>query len=398
MRSLAVLALAATLAAPAPAHNAAAQNLSVPKKQAALYQALDAQLSAFEAALPPFIQEEPPLLRAAPLTALRCEHAADLGNQARWQTALSQLDGLRRVGAQAVVLEICYPLLTPEFRDPHALLERYANFANEVRLRDLKLLVQHTSLPPLSGMAETGRYYRGMTRQRLMRERFEEAKSIVLALQPDYLTLVSDPRADSAGLALKPRDWRGYLERASTDLRRDLGDLVPPLGAGLGMWGETATLEAFAAVPGLAYIDLRFYPTTAGKEDLLERLVTWPQRIRTIDPGKRILLSEAWLYKGGAGEPFKGAADANALAREAFGFWSPLDVKFLRATAHAARASGVELLGVSRPQYFFAYLDFFDPATYRARALLLIELAAQRAAAATQRGELTDTGRAFGAM
>jgi hypothetical protein len=126
--------------------------------------------------------------------------------------------------------------------------------------------------------------------------------------------------------------------------------------------------------------------------------VTWPQRIRAIDPGKRILLSAAWLYKGNPGGPFKGAADLDALAREAFGYWSLLDVKFLRATAHAARAGGIELLGASRPQYLFAYLDFFDPATYRARARLLLDLAAQRAATAMEHGELTDTGRAFGAM
>lgn len=391
------LALACALAAPATARHAGAQNLSVPKQHAALYQTLDAQLSAFQARLPALIKQ-PPLLRAAPLAALRCEHAADLGNEARWQAARRELDGLRWARAQAIVLETCYPLLTAEFGDPRALLERYANLANEVRLRELKLLVRQRALPALGGIAETGRYYRELTHQRLASERYAEAKSIVLALQPDYLTLVSDPRADSAGLALKPKDWRAYLQRASTDLRRELGDLVPPLGAGLGVWGDTATLEAFAAVPGLAYLDLRFYPATAVTEDLLGRLVTWPQRIRAIDPGKRILLSEAWLHKSTPEEPFKGAAEVNALAREAFGFWSPLDVRFLRATAHAARLSGIELLGVSRPEYFFAYLDFFDPATYRARARVLIDLAAQRAAIAMERRELTDTGRAFSAM
>jgi len=56
------------------------------------------------------------------------------------------------------------------------------------------------------------------------------------------------------------------------------------------------------------------------------------------------------------------------------------------------------LMAASRPRYFFAYLDFFDPATYRANARLLDELAAQRAASAMERAELTDTGRAFGGM
>jgi hypothetical protein len=231
-----------------------------------------------------------------------------------------------------------------------------------------------------------------------MRERYEEAKSIVLALRPDYLTLVPEPRGAVAGVKLGVKDWRSYLRRATGDLKRDLGEAVPPLGAGLGLWDATATLESLAAVPGIDYIDLRFYPLAVGADDLLERLVTWPQRVRTIDPGKRIVLGGVWLYKGTASEPFKGVPNANVLAREAFGFWSPLDVKFLRAAAQAARASGVELITVSRPRYFFAYLDFFDPTTYRASARLLDELAAQRAASAMKRGELTDTGRAFGGM
>jgi hypothetical protein len=392
MRFLLTLALAGALAA-----SAAAQNLSVPKKHAALYQALDARLDTFQARLPNPLPE-PTLLRAAQLGALRCEHAADLGNPARWDAALRELEALRRAGGQALALEICYPLLTPEFRDARALLEQYANFANQVRLRDMRLLVQHDALPPLSGMAETGRYYRGMTRQRLMRERYEEAKSIALALRPDYLTLMTEPRGAVAGQRFGVRDWRSYLQRAAGGLKSDLGDAAPPLGAGLGVWGATATLDTLAAISGIDYIDLRFYPPTAGTEDLLERLVTWPQRVRAIDPGKRIVFGGVWLYKGNAGEPFKGAPNANALARETFGFWSPLDVKFLRAAAQAARTSGVELMTVSRPRYFFAYLDFFDPATYRASARLLDELAAQRAASAMERAELTDTGRAFGGM
>ena len=298
----------------------------MPKKHQALYDALNAQVAAFQHRLAR-VTREPPLLRGAPLAALGCEHAADLGNEARWQAAVHELDALRRAGVQAIALETVLPLLSPGFHEPQPLLERYANLANEVRLRDMKLLVQHKALPPTRAMAQSGRYYQRLSKQRFLRERYEEAKSIVLALQPDYLTLVSDPREDAAGLKLSPRDWRGYLQRASTDLRRELGDFVPPLGAGLGLWGETSTLETFASVPGLAYIDLRFYPARAGNEDLLDRLLAWPDRVRAIDPGKRIVLSEAWLYKSSPVESFKGTPELNIVAREAFGFWSPLDVQ-----------------------------------------------------------------------
>jgi hypothetical protein len=162
------------------------------------------------------------------------------------------------------------------------------------------------------------------------------------------------------------------------------------------VWGDAAFVDAFASVPGLAYIDLRFYPLSAGGRGMLERVLAWPDRIRAIDPSKRIVLSQAWLSKATDREPASGTADV--VARQAFGFWAPLDAKFLQSMAQAARAKDIELVGVAQPRHLFAYLDFFDPATFRANARLLDELATRRAEAAMQRGELTDTGRAFGAF
>jgi hypothetical protein len=391
-RSWAIAALALGLAQPAPA-----QDLSVPKKYQLLYQGLDAQVTAFARRLPP-VPTDRPLRRAALLTSMRCELGPNLLSPGRRDAALQELDALRRIGTQVIVLEACYPLLTPAFNDPRLLLEQLANLANEVRLREMGLLVDHRVLPVSSAPMQATHYYQRMTRQRFFSERAEEAKALILGLRPDYLTLISDPQAPVAGLRPTARQWRAYLQQLSTRLPAELGDVAPALGAGSGVWGDPAYIDAFASVPGLAYIDLRFYPIVAAQQSMLERLLAWPERIRMIDPAKRILLSHAWLSKQTDKEPFKGAPGADALARETFGFWAPLDAKFLRALAHASRVKDIELLGVSRPRLLFAYLDFFDPATFRASARLLDELATQRASAAMQSGGLTEAGRAFGGL
>ena len=49
----------------------------------------------------------------------------------------------------------------------------------------------------------------------------------------------------------------------------------------------------------------------------------------------------------------------------------------------------------AQPRYFFAYLDFFDPATFRATPLLLMELANRQAGEAMSTGQLTQTGKAL---
>lgn len=387
------LTLAVLLCVPA-----AAQDLAVPRQHQKLYDALEGQVSAFGRALPP-LQGDEPLLRGAPLrTPLGCSAPGELLSPFRWAEAQREMDALRRIGTQVLVVDVCYPLLTPAFHDPRLVLERLANLANEARLRQMRVLVRHASLPPAQALTEGRWHYRGLTKARFFQERAEEVKSLVIAMQPDYLTLVFDPRAHSAGLALQGRDWRLYVDATAVRLHQDLADLVPPLGAGSAVSDTPVFAEAFAGIKALSYIDLRIYRSRNGREQLLDRLITWPRRIRTIDPGKRIVFSEAWLSKATVEETAQLAYDGAPAARASYGFWSPLDVAFLRAVARAARAQQIELVAVSRPDLLFAYVDFFDPQLFRADARQVIEFTAQRAAAARAQGGLSDTGRAFGAL
>lgn len=375
---------------------AAAQDLTVPKKYQALYDSLERQVTDFGKRLPAD-RPERTVRRAARLAAVTCA-AWDAGYATRREAVALELDALKRVGAQVIVVDVCYPLLSPSFQDPRAQLEDLANLANEVRLREMGLLVDHRVLPATHPALQSRRYYDGMTRARYFAERLEEARSIVLALQPDYLTLVSQPEVTPGNFRITPGQWRAHLDRAATALQGELGDLVPPLGAGVPLWSERAYVDAFAAVPGLAYIDLRFYPLTAGGANMLDRLLEWPDRVRAVDASKRIVLSQAWLSKASADEPFREQAAPAAVAREHFGFWAPLDAQFLRTAARAARVKDVELVGISRPRLLFSYLDFFDPSTFRLSPRALEALATQRGTAAMQQGQLSEAGRAYGGM
>ena len=235
-------------------------------------------------------------------------------------------------------------------------------------------------------------------KQRYFSERYEEAKSIALALQPDFLTLVSDPQQDAAGLKLSLRDWRNHLRKTTTDLHAQLGDFTPALGAGAALSDSIELVDTLAAIPGLAYIELRVDRLATPKENLLPRLLTWPERIRAIDPGKRILIGAAWLYKASAQELAAAPPQPGIIARDVYSFWAPLDIEFLRVLARAAHAGNIEAVVVAQPRYLFAYLDFFDPTTFRATPLLLMELVQRQAGDAMAAGQLTQTGKAFGAL
>ena len=85
-------------------------------------------------------------------------------------------------------------------------------------------------------------------------------------------------------------------------------------------------------------------------------------------------MSEFWLYKYGGSEAFKLPLDLNASARNVFSFWGPLDQKFLRMVGVAAREKGIELIAPFWSRYFFAYVDYNDPLTFRLKAKDLMGL------------------------
>jgi hypothetical protein len=369
----------------------------VPKKYQALYRDLDAQLAALDLRVPASPSGKLPI-RAATLASANCHRGEFLLETGVREATLRELDALKNLGAEGIVLQICYPLLTPEFRDPQPFLDYYSNLANEVRARNLKLLIEHGTLLPAYASVDVRPYYHKLTKPRFLRERYLELKTMLVALQPDYATLVSDPGAQSAGLKLSIRDWRGYIAKSLDALGQQLGLFPTRLGAGCGLWDDFEYVQAFAGIPRLHYIDLHLYPLTSGGEQDFERLMTWPDRIRAIDPGKSVVMSELWLYKLGSGEKFKGALDPAIFARDTFSFWSPLDQKFLRIAGRAARATKLELIAPFWSRYFFAYLDYNDPLTFRLSARQLVDLAAQRAAEAILQNRVTETGAAFRSM
>ena len=140
------------------------------------------------------------------------------------------------------------------------------------------------------------------------------------------------------------------------------------------------------------------FPLTAGGQSNLDRLLEWPDRIRAIDPGKRIVMSELWLYKAGAGErstPSRSRPCPRATC-SASGHRSTRSSCASSVSPRARKASS--WWRRSGRDYFFAYLDYNDPLTFNLRPTALLNLASQRAYAAILNGQHTDTGLAFRGM
>ena len=375
----------------------AAVPADVPPAYRALYAELDARLSAFLAGLPAQRPGKP--LKAANLLTVNA-HVGDKLFSAEWQaTHRLYLDRLESLGADAIVLAVSYPILTPGFSDAEAYLDFYAGMAEEIRRRGMRVVVKHNTLLPGYTALPVSRYYRGLDASRFGKERYIEAARIVDALKPDFLSLVGEPGThnDATGLDLSVAQWVAYVRAVVERLPSDVPNHGTLLGAGAGTWESAGYFDGYARIANLDYVDLHIYPLSNGFRDYLEVASSWSRRVRSIDATKRVIIGETWLYKAGRRELAQTAANKTIFARDAYSFWAPLDVKFLRSVEALSRAEGMLMYAPFWTRYFFAYLDASSPQLAGKRPDEIMQLANLAAFAAMKAGRTTASGRAFAA-
>jgi hypothetical protein len=371
----------------------------VPAQYRALYDELEDALSTYEARVNAEWDGTNRTVRLATALVPANSHAGPQLLDPSYQAVVHRyLDALVAVGADAVVVPINYPLLTASCVDQAPeYLAFFADLAAEVRSRGLELLVEHNVLIPGFSAVDVATCYVGLTAQEFGFQRYAEVLAIVEQVQPEYLSLVTEPETTGTaiGLFLSPATWRTYVEGVVDQLEIDVPGHATRLGAGSGTWEAVDYVAGFAQVSALDYVDLHVYPPASPAESFLDRLLDWPDLVRAIDPGKGFVMSEGWLYKAAAAEIGGNPIDPDQLARDVWSFWEPLDELFLDAMARTAHHEGYELIAPFWSRYFFAYLEHGDPAFAGLDAMELMGQANLAAYGAIVAGETTGTGRTF---
>lgn len=327
-----------------------------------------------------------------------------------------ELDRLVEMGAGTIRIDIVYPLLTPGF---HAHLASnnggytttvedyvafYRNVISLIRGRGLGVQIEHSNLLAAVSPLNPASYYAGMkqagadaARSRYAQERAAEARLILTELQPDALTLITEPDTDNiafgpvgGGLLYSPRQWTEYVVYAIEGFPAH----ATRLGAGAGTWDSEEYMQRLAALPALDYIDMHVYPARGPVRDYLHNLLAWSDRVRSIDPTKQITVGEAWLYKADANEiASPGLSYVEILGRDVYSYWEPLDIAFIELLDQAARAKQIALITPFWSRYFYAYLDYASAS--KQGALQRMTSADKAAFANLQAGVLTNTGKAY---
>jgi hypothetical protein len=193
--------------------------------------------------------------------------------------------------------------------------------------------------------------YRGLTMKRFRDELSEMAAVIATDMQPDYLTLFTEPHTQSqnTGLDFTVKNFSETVRHVAKNLKHT----STRLGAGAGTWDDMAYFKALARIPELDYLDLHIYPIQ--RDFVMNRVMQVSAMAQRHN--KSISIGEAWLYKVSDRELGK-IRPVKVFARDVFSFWQPLDIMFLETVINLSHRIQAEFSCFFWMKYLYGYLEY----------------------------------------
>jgi len=328
----------------------------VPAEWRALYQELSAELKVFEN----LVRKDRDGSHSEVTIAVELAYAnSNVGewllSEQVWQYNLLLLDRLEAMGVKGVVIAIKFPLLEPDFPRSAEYPRFFKNIVAECRRRGLKVLVEGGAIfsgTPYSPVKVDWSKY---TVDSLLQGFQRELLLIASEVEPDYLNLTNEPLTQQwlTGLSIPPAIWNNFVADTLRKIDKSSGVLV---GAGIGTWEPAEYIQGLFNMPSLDYIDLHIYPLS---RDALyvERALEYIRRAKAA--GKRLTVSESWLWKAMPEELNAGGlGDEKVMNRDAYSFWQPLDIWFIRNMVGLADATQMDLVSFFWTRNFFGYLEY----------------------------------------
>ncbi|HLY16298.1 MAG TPA: fibronectin type III domain-containing protein, partial [Bryobacteraceae bacterium] len=337
---------------------------------------MNADLQAFNQVLtvPPTWTPVPggPTIYAANLLVANGNAGPSISGRNFLAAIMPQLYEEKAMGAQAILVQIGFPLLYAPFQGGATQLQPYLTFyqgvAQAVHALGMKLIVENDILlanDVQSGWPNLTAYFSTLSWDTYVQARATMAATLAETMQPDYLVLAEEPDTEAAQAGqpnLNNATFAAQMVSAEITAVRTSTFPNIKLGAGFGAWpqfGGSTTLTQFATAYGalpLDYIDTHVYPiNTVSSGSLISLSLTIASLAAA--SGKPIAMSEAWLWKMEDLEWHNLSADQYR-ARNPFSFWAPLDIYFQQTMQNLATYTNMLYVAEDGPDYLFTYQTF----------------------------------------
>jgi hypothetical protein len=316
----------------------------VPPEYQPLYQEISEKLDTFDKYLNSHSNgTENKITFGAELLPANGHQGEKLLTDENYEGTLIYLDALQSLGVQGVKISINYPILAPDFANSDRYLEYYKNVAQELRKRNMRILIAIGNLFPDPSFTDLQISFANLTFAEYRQNKRQIAERIIREIHPDYLTLANEPSTEAmtTGLKVTVPEFTESVRYILNGLNRS-GVLI---GAGAGTWNNLDYVKSLARDTDLDYIDIHIYPA-----NYLDQALTIADIARTNN--KRLIVGEAWTYKvydSELGDLGNIATQADIFSRDVYSFWEPLDSKFLEILVKLANLKGYEFISTMRP-------------------------------------------------
>ena len=274
-----------------------------------------------------------------------------------------QLQELKSIGVQAVMVEVGFPMLYQPFLTSQGqAYSQYVSFyqqvAAAVRAAGLRLIVENDTLLVNDVQAgwNAAPFYATLDWDAYQQARAQTAVTVVQTMQPDYLVAVEEPNteANNSGQtqANTPSGSAALLNQILTAVRQSG---VPALQVGAGTGTAQANfiqfIQGYTAMP-VDFIDMHVYPINRSYLSNAQQIVA-----TAASAGKPVSMSECWLWKIRDNE-LGVMTPSQVRARNPFDFWEPLDSYFIQTMQNLGRRSQMLFLNPFNSESFAAYLPY----------------------------------------
>jgi len=362
----------------------------------AVYQDLSAQLTRdindFRAAIP--AAPAFPVAYAGQLTDANCNNGPSLLQPSSLTLIQNEILLLKAIGVKAISVEVSFPMLDADFFNSIGHPEYqaqftafYANVAAAIRAQGLQVIVESQSMIPTGLQSKWGSglqtYYASLTTfDAYENARAQTAALVAQTMRPDYIVLQEEPDTESAQSG---QSSAGTVSGSTDMLDRSIIAVRAAniagmkIGAGLGSWLQSYQLFANSftrqhcgatqpcLTQSLDFLDMHLFPITEQTTDCSPppgpKACTspnfWQNALAIVSTANAaavpLTISQTWLRKVRDAEWLQINGDIQE-AREAYDFWAPLDLSFLRAVVALANYARMLFVAPFNTQSYSAYL------------------------------------------
>jgi len=362
--------------------NVSAQAPPIPAEFQAIYSSLNTYLVNFNTTLNAQPLSHFPLLSTAALTNADANAGPQLVNPGTIAGLQLQLNELKAMGVQAVMVEVGFPMLyapflTSQGQTQAQFVSFYQQVAQLIRAAGLKVIVENDTLLAYDVSAgwDAAPFYATLSWSQYQQARAQTALTIAQTMEPDYLVVVEEPSTEAKNSgqsqANTPAGSASLLSQilASVEQAR-----VPRMNVGAGTSASQANavsfIQQYVAQP-VDFIDFHIYPVNLNFLQIALNIAS-----TAAAAGKPVGMTECWLWKIADSEVGVLTGDT-VRARNPFSFWGPLDAYFIQTMQNLAKHTQMLFMDPFITSYYAAYLPYDSSTENLAPSAILSQEKAQ---------------------